>query len=134
AGLPATHLPTLAIGAGSLLLVWWVRAHLKRWLGARGVPPRLADSLAKAGPVLAIVVSILLVSWLQLDAAGVKVVGAIPVGLPGLTLPPLDAGLALELLPAALLISLVGFVESVSVAQTLAAKRRQRIEPDNELL
>jgi SulP family sulfate permease len=42
--------------------------------------------------------------------------------------------LALQLLPAALLISLVGFVESVSVAQTLAAKRRERIDPDQELV
>jgi len=49
-------------------------------------------------------------------------------------LPTLDITLAMQLLPAALLISLVGFVESVSVGQTLAAKRRQRIEPDNELL
>jgi SulP family sulfate permease len=62
------------------------------------------------------------------------VVGTIPSGLPGLTLPPLDAGLAWQLLPAALLISLVGFVESVSVGQTLAAKHRQRIIPDNELM
>ena len=63
-----------------------------------------------------------------------KVVGVIPQGLPGLMLPTLDIALAMQLLPAALLISLVGFVESVSVGQTLAAKRRQRIEPDNELL
>ena len=57
-----------------------------------------------------------------------------PQGLPGLTLPTMDLDLAIQLLPAALLISLVGFVESVSVGQTLAAKRRQRIQPDNELL
>ncbi|MEX6502018.1 SulP family inorganic anion transporter [Pseudomonas zhanjiangensis] len=132
--LPALHGTTLAIGAGSLLLLWWVRSYLKPCLLRCGVAPALAGDLAKAGPVLAIVVSILLVTWLQLDQAGVKVVGAVPQGLPGLRLPVLDLQLALQLLPAAVLISLVGFVESVSVAQTLAAKRRQRIEPDQELL
>lgn len=132
--LPAVHGPTLLIGACSLLFLWWVRGRLKPLLMRLGLGATMAGNLAKAGPVLAIIVAILVVSLLQLDQVGVKVVGAIPQGLPGLSLPTLDYRLALQLLPAALLISLVGFVESVSVAQTLAAKRRQRIEPDNELL
>ncbi len=132
--LPATHWQTLLIGLLSLAWLWWARARLKPLLQRLGLSAPMAGNLAKAGPVLAIVVAIVAVSLLQLDQAGVKVVGAIPQGLPGLTLPTLDLSLALQLLPAALLISLVGFVESVSVGQTLAAKRRQRIEPDNELL
>ena len=132
--LPAVHGPTLLIGACSLLFLWWVRGQLKPLLMRLGLGAGMAGNLAKAGPVLAIIVSILVVSLLGLEQAGVKVVGAVPQGLPGLSLPTLDYSLALQLLPAALLISLVGFVESVSVAQTLAAKRRQRIEPDNELL
>ncbi|MBS7662842.1 sulfate permease [Pseudomonas lalucatii] len=134
AGLPRVHLPTLAIGAGSLLFLWWARQQLRPLLLGLGADPRLAASLAKAGPVLAIVVSVLLVGALQLEQAGVRVVGSIPSGLPPLTLPPLDLALMAQLLPAAALISLIGFVESVSVAQTLAAKRRQRIAPDRELL
>jgi SulP family sulfate permease len=54
--------------------------------------------------------------------------------LPPFTLPLWDAALWKSLAMPALLISVVGFVESVSVGQTLAAKRRQRIEPDQELL
>jgi SulP family sulfate permease len=46
----------------------------------------------------------------------------------------LDLGLWQSLLVPAILISVIGFVESVSVAQTLAAKRRQRIDPDQELI
>jgi SulP family sulfate permease len=133
-GLPALHGPTLLIGALSLAWLWWARAYLQTVLQRLGLSAAMAGNLAKAGPVLAIIVTILAVTWLQLDQAGVKVVGAIPQGLPGLTLPTLNLDLALQLLPAALLISLVGFVESVSVGQTLAAKRRQRIQPDNELL
>lgn len=132
--LPALNLPTLLVGTFSLLWLWWARARLKPLLMRLGLGAQLAGNLAKAGPVLAIVAAILAVSLLQLEQAGVKVVGSIPQGLPGLALPTLDLPLALQLLPAALLISLVGFVESVSVGQTLAAKRRQRIQPDNELL
>jgi SulP family sulfate permease len=65
---------------------------------------------------------------------GMKIVGAIPQGLPPFTLPLWDMALWRELAMPALLISVVGFVESVSVGQTLAAKRRQRIEPDQELV
>ena len=133
-GLPATHWPTLLIGLLSLAWLWWARARLKPALQGVGLSAQMAGNLAKAGPVLAIIVAIVAVTLLQLDQAGVKVVGVIPQGLPGLTLPTWDLDLAVQLLPAALLISLVGFVESVSVGQTLAAKRRQRIEPDNELL
>ncbi|OEC35243.1 sulfate permease, SulP family [Pseudomonas cuatrocienegasensis] len=133
-GLPALHGPTLLIGVLSLAWLWWARVRLKPLLQHLGLTPATAGNLAKAGPVLAIIVAILAVTWQQLEQAGVKVVGAIPQGLPGLTLPTMDLDLALQLLPAALLISLVGFVESVSVGQTLAAKRRQRIQPDNELL
>lgn len=133
-GVPQTHLPTLAIGASSLLLLWWVRAHSKAALTRLGVAPALAGNLAKAGPVLAIVLAVLVVGALQLEQAGVQVVGAVPRGLPTLVLPTLDLALMRQLLPAAALISLIGFVESVSVAQTLAAKRRQRIAPDRELL
>lgn len=63
-----------------------------------------------------------------------KVVGSIPQGLPPFTVPLFDAELWQRLAIPALLISIIGFVESVSVAQTLAAKKRQRIHPDQELI
>ena len=132
--LPHTQGATLLIGVLSLAWLWWARGRLKPLLQLLGLSAQAAGNLTKAGPVLAIIVAIVAVSVLQLEQAGVKVVGVIPQGLPGLVLPTLDLQLALQLLPAALLISLVGFVESVSVGQTLAAKRRQRIEPDSELL
>lgn len=131
--LPQIHWPTLVIGLISLAWLWWSRGNLKPLLQRLGLSAQVSGNLAKAGPVLAIIAAIVAVYMLQLEQAGVRVVGAIPKGLPGLSMPTLDMQLAFQLLPAALLISLVGFVESVSVGQTLAAKRRQRIEPDNEL-
>ena len=134
AQLGAVNLPTLALGAGATLFLFWVRRSLKPLLMWVGLGPRLADSFAKAGPIVAVVATILLVQAFALDAAGVAVVGAIPQGLPPITLPPLDLALWQDLLPSAVLISVVGFVESVSVAQTLAAKRRERIDPNRELI
>ncbi|WP_193368447.1 SulP family inorganic anion transporter [Pelagibius marinus] len=130
----AVNGPTLAIGAGATVFLFWVRKSLKPLLIKLGLGPRLADSLAKAGPVAAVIATILLVDSLSLDQAGVRVVGEIPQGLPPVTLPPFDLALWRDLLPSAVLISVIGFVESVSVAQTLAAKRRERINANRELV
>ena len=128
------NLPTLLIGGIATLFLFWVRAQLKPLLRRLGFGERLADSFAKGGPVAAVIATILAVEFLSLDAAGVKVVGAIPQGLPPISVPAFDPELWRMLVPSALLISIVGFVESVSVAQTLAAKRRERIQPDRELV
>src|SRR3546814_6837681 len=90
--------------------------------------------LAKTGPIAAVAASTLAVVALGLEEAGVKVVGEIPQSLPPFTVPLFDAELWGRLAIPALLLSVIGFVESVSVAQTLAAKKRQRIDPDQELL
>ncbi|MEC9105388.1 MAG: sulfate permease [Pseudomonadota bacterium] len=134
AHLGQTNPYTLAIGLASLGFLFWVRKGLKPRLLALGLKPRMADLLAKAGPVMAVAVSVLLVWIFGLDARGVAIVGDVPMGLPPLTLPAFSADLWGQLFLSALLISIIGFVESVSVAQTLAAKRRQRIAPDQELI
>ncbi|MEC7795248.1 MAG: sulfate permease [Pseudomonadota bacterium] len=134
AHLGQTNPYTLVIGLASLGFLFWVRKGLKPRLLALGLKPRLADLLAKAGPVMAVAVSVLLVWIFGLDARGVAIVGDVPMGLPPLTLPAFSADLWGQLFLSALLISIIGFVESVSVAQTLAAKRRQRIAPDQELI
>lgn len=134
ANLHATQWLTLAIGAGATAFLFWVRRGLKPLLQKAGMGARAADMAAKAGPVAAIAVTAVL-SWaLGWDAQGVRVVGAIPSGLPPLTLPSFDPELWRQLALPALLISVVGFVESVSVGHTLAAKRRQSIAPDQELV
>ena len=128
-----TNLYTLALGAGAVGFLLWVRKNLKPHLIRVGLTPRAADLSAKAGPLGVIALSILSVVWFGLQTKGVKIVGEIPAGLPPFAWPAIDAKLWLQLLPSAILISLVGFVESLSVAQTLAAKRRQRISANLEL-
>ena len=125
---------TLAIGIPATLFLFWVRKGLKPALVAMGLSSRAADIAAKAGPVVAVVATILAAIGLNLEDRGVNLVGAIPQGLPPFALPSTDLGLIGQLWVPALLISIIGFVESVSVAQTLAAKRRQRIAPNQELI
>jgi SulP family sulfate permease len=125
---------TLAIGVGATIFLFWVRKGLKPLLIAKGVKPRLADVLQKAGPVGAVVVTTLAVWGFGLADRGVSIVGDVPQALPPLTMPGLDFDLLTALFVPALLISVIGFVESISVAQTLAAKKRQRIDPNQELI
>ena len=129
-----THTLTLAVGIAVTVFLFWVRKGLKPLLISWGLQARAADMTAKAGPVAAIALTTLLAWQLDWQAQGMKLVGTVPQGLPPLTAPLWDLALWQELLVPALLISVVGFVESVSVGQTLAAKRRQRIEPDQELV
>jgi SulP family sulfate permease len=133
-GLGDTNAATLAVGLSTLAFLFWARRSLKRLLRQSGCAPRVADLAAKAGPLVAIGASILAVLVLDLGARGVRLVGPIPAGSPPFAIPVFDPGLWLDLLPAATLIALVGFVESVSVGQTLAARRRQRIVPNQELV
>jgi SulP family sulfate permease len=125
---------TLAIGVPTTAFLFWVRKGLKPRLIAAGIPPKLSDILAKAGPVAAVVVTTLVTWALGLNDRGVAIVGDIPKGLPPLTIPKFDMEIWTSLIGSAVLISIIGFVESVSVAQTLAAKKRQRIVPDQELI
>ncbi|MCY7354082.1 MAG: hypothetical protein LH470_03210, partial [Lysobacter sp.] len=110
------NVPTLLIGVSATAFLFWVRRGLKPLLCRFGVRSRTAEIIAKAGPVAAIVLSTSAVALMDLASRGVKVVGSIPGGFPPLTFPPFDGALWLALLPPAVLISLVGFVESISVA------------------
>jgi SulP family sulfate permease len=125
---------TAVIGVAATGFLFWVRKGFLPLLIGLGVTPRLAGIFAKAGPVAAIVVTTLAVWFFDLAARGVQVVGEVPKGLPPLTLPSFSMDMWTSLIGAAILISVIGFVESVSVAQTLAAKKRQRIDPDQELI
>ena len=125
---------TVVIGVSATAFLFWVRGNLKPLLKRLGTGPVLTDLLAKAGPVAAVVTTTLAVWLFGLHDAGVKIVGDVPQSLPPFTLPGLSPELVGSLLVPAILISVIGFVESISVAQTLAAKKRQRIDPDQELI
>lgn len=129
-----TDWATLAIGAGAIAFLFWVRTGFRPVLIRMGIRPGAADFLAKAGPVLAVGVTTFVVWRFDLAQTGVEIVGAVPQSLPPFTAPDFSLDLFSALLVPAALISVIGFVESISVAQTLATKKRQRIDPDQELI
>lgn len=125
---------TVIIGVSATAFLFWVRKGLKPLVKRMGASATVADFATKAGPVAAVVVTTVAVWLFGLDQQGVKIVGSVPQSLPPLTMPGLSPDLIKALFIPAILISIIGFVESVSVAQTLAAMKRQRIDPNQELI
>ncbi|MDO5646460.1 SulP family inorganic anion transporter [Paracoccus sp. (in: a-proteobacteria)] len=133
-GVGQINLITLLIGGAAAAFLFWARQGMKPALRRLGLNDTAAGMIARAAPVAVVAVTTLAVWGLQLTAQGVAVVGPVPASLPPLTIPAASLDLIRALLVPALLISVIGFVESVSVAQTLAARKRQRINPDQELI
>ncbi|WP_456427286.1 SulP family inorganic anion transporter [Rhodocaloribacter sp.] len=116
--LGATHLPTLALGLGSIVLL----VGLKRW--KKTFP----------GALVVVVLTTLAVWVLRLDLNGVKIVGEVPSGLPGFRLPGVGMAEIDALIPTALAIGLVGFMESIAVAKAFASKHRYEVDANQELI
>ncbi len=112
--LPDIDPTTAIIGLGSIALL----VTLRRW---RPMFPR----------ALAVVVLSSLAVWLT--GADVAIVGAVPGGLPALTLPSGSMSDILELLPVAITIAAIGFMEATSVARAFARRRGYEIRPNTEL-
>ena len=129
-----THFVTATIGITATAFLFWVRKGLKPLLVKLRLSATITDVLVKTGPVVVVVASTVAVWAFGLADQGVRIVGEVPQSLPPFTLPSFSPALLGQLLLPAFLISIIGFVESISVAQTLAAKKRQRIDPDQELI
>ncbi|WP_026103172.1 SulP family inorganic anion transporter [Pseudanabaena sp. PCC 6802] len=131
----AANSVTLGIGLGSMLLLIYFQQFLGNFLKQRQIASHWIVPIVRSGPLLVVVGSTLLVWLLRLDRfAQVKIVGAIPTGLPPISMPQFDWATWQALLPTAAIVSLVGFVESIAVAKSLASKRRQKIDADRELI
>ena len=125
---------TLGLGLASIAIIVWCRTGLASLLTKMGLGGRLVTSISRSGPVIVALLTGLLCYGFRLDQQGVQLLGVVPAGLPGLTVPDFSLDLIRDLFWSAVLLSIIGFVESVSVAQTLAAKRREQIELDQELI
>ena len=131
--------PTLIFSLLLLVFLYFIPKLLRTGIFKLSQHTLLADSLSKATPVLAIILSVGAVILFDLQRYGIQVVGEIPAGLPSFSLPDWQS-LKLSnpewkgLLNSALLISIIGFISSLSAAQTFAAKQRQRINPNQEAI
>lgn len=126
---------TVAFGALALGALILARKPLVEGLTRLGVAKPKAGLVGRTAPLVVVLVATLLAALLDLPAhTDLAVVGSIPSGLPGIDLSFLREAGWLALLPSALMIALIGYVESISVARALAFRRREKIDPDRELL
>jgi sulfate permease, SulP family len=133
--LPSTNGVTLGLGLVCLLALLLARRYLSGWLQGLGLSQQRGELAAKLAP-LAVVVCATVVVWaakLSSDQQ-VAIVGVVPSGLPKLANPLAAYASFGDLWLSALLIALVGFVQSVSVAQAMALRRQEKINPDRELI
>lgn len=125
---------TVLLGVCILLFLWWSKKNLAKVFIAKGLSAKTASALTKTAPVIAIFASISAVYFAQLTDYSVAIVGHIPSGLPSLVMPSINVALMKALLVPAILISIIGYVESISVGKTLAAKRSEKIDVDQEFI
>ena len=125
----------LLLGLGGLFTLWFVKDKLCCMLERCPIPSWLVQPICRAGPMFAMILGIVVVATLNLDQQySVAIVGTIPEGLPAISGVRIDLELWQQLITPAILIALIGFLESVSVGTTLASKRRERIDPNKELV
>lgn len=127
------HGPTVAIGVASIALLLLGDRPLRAVLERLRLKPLTADLLGRMTPLAMVALATAAVTVGQMATRGVAVVGVIPSGLPGPSLDFVRTPGWLELLVPGILIALISYVSSVSVAQGLASRRRERIDPDQEL-
>lgn len=132
--LAGIHFLTLVIGAGAIGFLLFSRYYLKPLLRGGGLSENTARIMVRTAPILIMLVVIPLSAFHDFESLGVPLVGHVPSGLPPFSAPNISWHLLEELALPALLIALIGFVESVSVGKTLGAKRRQKIDSNQELL
>ena len=134
AALGEMNLYSLLLGTGVVLFLFWSRSGAVTFLQKLSLSKNTAALLVKAAPVVGVIVTILLAGGFDLEAKGVKLVGEIPSGLPSLGWPNFSMELLSQLWIPAVMISIIGYVESISVGKTLAAKRRQKVDMNQELI
>jgi len=124
----------MLVAVGVIIFLYVCKEYLANLLMKSGMTRKTSGLLARAAPVLAIIFSITLVVVLGLEDRGVAVVGTIPSGLPAIQLPAFSRELMEILLLPAFMISIIGYVESISVGKTLGNKRRERVDSNQELI
>jgi SulP family sulfate permease len=125
---------TFVVGVSVVLFLLLARRYAKRFFLMLKVSEASAASLAKTAPIVGVLSSLGIVYAFDLQAHGVAITGTIPAGLPHLSLSLPSLELVKSLALPALMISIIGYVESISVGKTLGAKRREKVKPNQELI
>ncbi len=118
AAMAHTHMPTLWMGLLSIAIMYGLKKYL----------PKIPNVL------VAVAITTVLAWYTDFKGAGGAVVGSIPEGLPGFALPVFDWDVMQQLIAAAITISLIGFMEAIAIAKAMAARTRQRLDTNQELV
>ena len=113
-----THFETLLMGIAAFAIM----------IGLKRFAPKVP------GVLVAVVVTTVVSYAIDFEAMGGKVVGTIPEGLPGFVLPAFNLEVFSHLFISAIIIAMVGFMEAISIAKAMAAKSKDRIDPNQELI
>ena len=133
--LPQTNQITLLLSLLAFAILWLCKSKLCQTLNLLKLPLWFVQPLCKTGPMFVLLIGSILVWHFNLDQTeNVDTVGIVPQGLPNIGGIHVDLLLWQQLFIPALLIALIGFIESVSVGTALASKRRERIDPNKELI
>ncbi len=118
AAMAHTHMPTLWMGLLSIAIMYGLKKYL----------PKIPNVL------VAVAITTVLAWYTDFKGAGGAVVGSIPEGLPGFALPVFDWDVMQQLIATAITISLIGFMEAIAIAKAMAARTRQRLDTNQELV
>jgi SulP family sulfate permease len=112
-----THWPTVAMAIIAILIIWHTGRHYPR----------------APGVLIAVAFTTLLSYLVDFSGKGGAIVGMVPDGLPQLSMPSIDYNVASQLISTAIVISLVGFMEAISIAKAMASRTKQRLDANQEL-
>ena len=114
-----THFLSLGIGILAILIM----SVFKKWY------PKIPAA------ILVVAIGIITTYFFNLNAQGIEIVGAIPEGLPSLKLPSIDYSRVSSLLPIALTLALISFMEAISIAKGVEEKHQtDHLDPNQELI
>jgi sulfate permease, SulP family len=113
-----THIPSLIMGLAAFAIMFLMKKYT----------PKIPGVLVAVGGT--IIVSYMI----GFEKMGGAVVGSIPQGLPDFIVPTINTEVFMELLPSAILIAIVGFMEAISIAKAMAARTKDQVDPNQELI
>jgi SulP family sulfate permease len=132
--LPHTHTPTLLLSLLTLTILICTRRYATSLLRKFNFSIFWAQTITRSIPAILVLAGTILMQLHLSGLEGVRTVGEIPNGLPSIQIPNVGIGMWRDLWLPSLLITIVGYVESISVAQNLAMRRREYIDPDQEMI
>jgi len=113
-----THIPSLIMGLSAFAIMFLMKKYTPKVPG-----------------VLVAVMGTTIISYIiGFEKMGGDVVGEIPKGLPDFIIPTINPEVFMQLLPSAILIAIVGFMEAISIAKAMAARTKDHVDPNQELI